>query len=427
MTNESLEQMLSVQVLRAAGASNADAQQWLPYLLQTCEIYEINTPARLAAFLAQLGHESGGLRYTVEIWGPTAAQKTYEGRVSLGNTQPGDGERFKGHGLIQITGRFNHVAVRDGLRERLLDPPDFEQDPDALASAPWAALSAGWYWHSRKLNALADSGDFEGITRKINGGMNGHPDRVRRLEDVRKAIASTSAAGPPPTQTAPANPAPSRPVPPEENAMPLPIAAPLLISLAGNLIDAFAPLAREKVTKELARHTESPQVAEQVAASVMDVAARLTGKDDPIDAVAAVKANPDMLDQVQAQALAELEKLTPMLEKLAAYEARAWAAEETSRNDAAARAKGDEVDITLPLMRAGLNIFAAMIFFVGLLCIVQLLKTGEVRTEIMTLLSGLVATMTTIVISMYAYRFGTSRSSGAKDVIIDKLSTRQKP
>lgn len=182
--------ILSAQVIKdAIGCSLQTAQLYAPHLVEGCEAYGIDTPARLAAFLAQLGHESGGFKYVREVWGPTPAQATYEGRKNLGNTEPGDGAKFKGHGLIQITGRFNHAAVRDRLRERF-GPlvPDFEGNPELLEQPRWAVLSACDYWDSRKLNQLADNGDFELITRRINGGLNGQADRLARWGRAKTAL-----------------------------------------------------------------------------------------------------------------------------------------------------------------------------------------------------------------------------------------------
>lgn len=132
----------------------------------------IVTPERIRAFLAQIGHESGRLRYVREIWGPTPAQRRYEGRADLGNTEPGDGHRYMGRGLIQITGRANYAAASDALGE------DFIAYPALLETPRWASLSAGWFWSSRGLNALADAGEFDQITRRINGGQNGRADRL---------------------------------------------------------------------------------------------------------------------------------------------------------------------------------------------------------------------------------------------------------
>ena len=180
---------IELEHLRAVGAKQAIAERWLPALQRVCMVYDIITAPRIAAFLAQTAHESIGFAVTSELWGPTPAQQRYEGRKDLGNTQPGDGSRFRGHGLIQITGRANHVLMRDRLRKRLgKDMPDFEQTPKALAEAPWAAWSAGEYWAEHQLNWYADAGDFKALTRRINGGLNGYADRLERWLNVRRVM-----------------------------------------------------------------------------------------------------------------------------------------------------------------------------------------------------------------------------------------------
>jgi len=187
-----IDELVTADALKAIGATDIRAQHWRAHIVDACVMYDISTPVRIAAFLAQVGHESGGLKYVAEVWGPTAAQLTYEGRKSLGNTQTGDGERYKGHGLIQTTGRYNHARVRDRLRSRIgADVPDFEAEPEQLMIPRWAALSAADYWDDRGLNAIADAGNFELITRRINGGLNGHQDRTARWEKV-KAVLLTS-------------------------------------------------------------------------------------------------------------------------------------------------------------------------------------------------------------------------------------------
>lgn len=143
---------------------------FLSPLNETMGEYEIIGGLRIAAFLAQLAVESGELRYVEEI----ADGSAYEGRKDLGNCEVGDGCRFKGRGLIQITGRANyercsHDLFGDG---RLLE------EPEILESPIWAARSAGWYWDSRHLNTLADQKDFRGITKRVNGGYNGYQTRL---------------------------------------------------------------------------------------------------------------------------------------------------------------------------------------------------------------------------------------------------------
>ena len=178
------------QVYTATGATPERAALWQPYLDAACALFSIDSPNRLAAFLAQIGHESGHLVYVREIWGPTPAQARYEGRLDLGNIQIGDGRRFLGRGLIQTTGRANYRATYNGLIEFLPEVPDFEASPEELEQCDMAALSAAWYWNSRNLNALADVGDddsFIQITRSINGGTNGLAER-QALYAAAKAV-----------------------------------------------------------------------------------------------------------------------------------------------------------------------------------------------------------------------------------------------
>jgi putative chitinase len=134
----------------------------------------IGTPLRQAHFLAQVGHESGELRYTEEI----ASGDAYEGRRDLGNTQPGDGRKFKGRGLIQLTGRANYMAYGDAIGINLVDGDNCKQ----VATDPGLAVDvACWFWQTHGLNALADQDDVQAITRRINGGLNGLEDRERQL------------------------------------------------------------------------------------------------------------------------------------------------------------------------------------------------------------------------------------------------------
>ncbi len=148
-------------------ATQQNRRIYLPYLNKYFSHYQINTPLRMAAFLAQVGHESGQLRYHEEI----ASGAAYEGRVNLGNTHPGDGRRFKGRGLIQVTGRFNYEAISKSLGI------DFLNNPTKLSEPEFAVLSAFWFWGKNCLNVFADREDFKGLTKKINGGYNGLKDR----------------------------------------------------------------------------------------------------------------------------------------------------------------------------------------------------------------------------------------------------------
>ncbi|WP_336341753.1 glycoside hydrolase family 19 protein [Pseudomonas atacamensis] len=144
--------------------------------------YQIVGPQRPAAFIAQIGHESGQLRYVREIWGPTAAQVRYEGREDLGNTVPGDGRKYCGRGLIQITGRANYAKCGEELGLDLINHPELLEMPQH------AAMSAAWFWKQKGLNDLADRDQFNTITRRINGGLNGLADRLALWEKARAVL-----------------------------------------------------------------------------------------------------------------------------------------------------------------------------------------------------------------------------------------------
>ncbi|WP_339452410.1 glycoside hydrolase family 19 protein [Pseudomonas sp. EA_5y_Pfl2_R50] len=155
---------------------------FVPVLNTAMQRYQIVGRKRVAAFIAQLGHESGQLRYVREIWGPTPAQAKYEGRADLGNTQPGDGSKYRGRGLIQITGRANYIACGEALGLDLITQPELLELPQ------YAAMSAAWFWKQNGLNDLADRDQFNTITRRINGGLNGLQDRLEIWSRARAVL-----------------------------------------------------------------------------------------------------------------------------------------------------------------------------------------------------------------------------------------------
>lgn len=159
-------------ILIEAGASDISAYH--PLLRDTLARYRIDTPLRAAHFFAQIAHESGCLRYTEEL----ASGAAYEGRRDLGNLYVGDGPRFKGRGLIQLTGRANYREYGRACQR------DFEHHdaPALLGRDPALAVDvAGWFWARRQLNEWADRDDLPGITRRINGGLNGLEQRAAYL------------------------------------------------------------------------------------------------------------------------------------------------------------------------------------------------------------------------------------------------------
>jgi predicted chitinase len=164
----------------------------LPFLQAAMTEFAIDKPPREAAFVAQLAHESGQFRFMEEIWGPTDAQRRYEPpstlATRLGNTEQGDGKRFKGRGPIQITGRSNY------LRFGSLLGVDLVADPPRAAVPDLAFRIAGLFWSKKGLNELADraSGDaFREITKRINGGLNGLADRERFYGVARTVLGVT--------------------------------------------------------------------------------------------------------------------------------------------------------------------------------------------------------------------------------------------
>jgi len=143
--------------------------------------YEINTPLRVAHFMAQLHHESGGFKYLKEL-GNNAYFKKYEGRKDLGNIFAGDGLKYKGRGYIQITGRANYSEISKDLKI------DFLNNPELLEQEANAIISALWFWNKKKLNVLADADNILTITKKINGGLNGIDDRKNLLLEYKELL-----------------------------------------------------------------------------------------------------------------------------------------------------------------------------------------------------------------------------------------------
>lgn len=160
-------------------------QLFVPWLIDAFEKFGINTPAYQAAFIAQVAHESGSFNYVKEI----ASGKAYDTGTkakALGNTPEadGDGQKYKGRGLIQITGRTNYKACSLALfgDTRLLDTPEILETPQ------YAVYSACWFWQSRRLNVYVNQNDFVGLTKRINGGINGLADRQAFWERAKRAF-----------------------------------------------------------------------------------------------------------------------------------------------------------------------------------------------------------------------------------------------
>ncbi len=141
--------------------------------------YNVNTSTRQAHFISQCAHESDGFNTTREY----ANGNAYEGRRDLGNTHKGDGPRFRGRGLIQLTGRFNYQKASDAMGF------DYVGEPDLVERFPAAALVSAWWWDANGCNQLADKDDPKLVTLRVNGGYNGLPQRVAYLSSTKIAMA----------------------------------------------------------------------------------------------------------------------------------------------------------------------------------------------------------------------------------------------
>jgi putative chitinase len=182
--------------------------KWLEPLQETFEKYQINTPKRQACFIGQCMHESGGFKFLRENLNYSAkalmntwpsrfpdidtaekferqpekiANKVYSGR--MGNTEDGDGAKYIGRGLIQLTGKDNYRAFGEAIGEDLIANPQLVEEPR------YAALSAGWFWNKRGLNALADIMDITTLTVRINGGKIGIDDRIAKINKALDVLA----------------------------------------------------------------------------------------------------------------------------------------------------------------------------------------------------------------------------------------------
>lgn len=185
MTPEMLASALQIPLARAT--------QWADPLSAAMALYDIDSPLRQAAFIAQCGHECGRFQWLRELWGPTPVQKLYEPFTpkskALGNTQQGDGYRYRGGGLIQITGRYNYRVTGQKIGV------DLEGSPELITDPSTAALAAAQFWSDRNFNAYADAGDFLTLSRALNLGNpnspampEGWPERQQLYASCKQAL-----------------------------------------------------------------------------------------------------------------------------------------------------------------------------------------------------------------------------------------------
>jgi len=203
--------MITKELLVASSTCNSDmADTWFQALDDAADQYQINNDKRVAMFIAQVGHESGGFAFTAENLNYSAAglmsvfgkyfpnlqvanayarqpekiaNRVYANRMGNGDEASGDGWKYRGHGLIQLTGKDNHAAFSAATGVDAVNHPELLEQP------PAAAVSAGWFWDTRHLNEFCDAGDIITVTKRINGGTNGLDDRQARYNRALAALA----------------------------------------------------------------------------------------------------------------------------------------------------------------------------------------------------------------------------------------------
>ena len=202
--------MIDKEDLVAAGLCSPEvAMRWTPALNETMERFDISNKYRIAAFLSQVAHESGGFKFVVENLNYSAdallrvfpkyfptpeianayarqperiANRAYANRMGNGDEASGDGWAYRGRGLIQLTGKNNYASFSLQMDNNCL------VEPDIVAEPKLAALSAGWYWNSRNINPVADTDDIKEVTRLVNGGYNGLADREAKYEKLMQIL-----------------------------------------------------------------------------------------------------------------------------------------------------------------------------------------------------------------------------------------------
>lgn len=280
--------MITAELLRhAMPRAGTRADTFAPHLEAARKRWVGNNPDNVAHWLAQIAHESGELRFTTELWGPTPAQQRYEGRRDLGNTEPGDGYRFRGRGLIQLTGRYNYQKYSEAAQQ------DFVSDPDAVALPQWAADSAGWFWWANGLATVIGGDDpVLAVTKRVNGGTNGLADRRIYYTRAVDALSKLGQSGEQTTAPAPTPTAPKK----EKPLIPAIIAA-----LIPGLISALPELGRILKTEDKSERNIA------IAQKALEVIAPAVNAANAQDAVERINADASAKEAARAA-------IAPMLE-----------------------------------------------------------------------------------------------------------------
>lgn len=436
-------------------ALTGDAERWLEPLNAALARWEINTPDRAAMFLAQCGHESGGFRRLTENLNYTAAQllrtwpnrftaddaaamalqpekiaeRAYGGRMGNAAEGGGDGWRFRGRGIIQLTGRENYRLAGQALGI------DATGNPEQLAEPAVAAQVAGWYWATNGCNALADAGDFEGVTRRINGGLNGYEDRQRWLAKVRAILAADASPDvhKPPVTAPGAGAAADQP---KEDSMGA-IALPLLAQLLPQVLGLFSQRAQATIAEKTGADPKVAAAFMQNLIAQVGTATGVTVTNDATatQAVAALTALPAAekaakVAALEPQALATLDELLRAGDKAAEWDARRWAAELAGRKASS--------EIAIEEHKAGLwdmtraVVYFAAITLTGLVFALLAALIYQAVTGTRTIDSGLLGLAGPIFMAavaawgaIIAYRFdGTKQSSEQSKALTEVMRER---
>lgn len=318
-----------------------------------------------------------------------------------------------------IAGRGALPAVRAGKLDEAV----------ALCCREWASLPGSPYGQptismpDARATYLAAGGTLNGA-----GGRVGEPTGPVETDGTGAQTEPYRAPEPAPSHSVDAvdqvvgrnppavGPAEAQPITQHEGA---PVLPPILLPLAGALIEAFRPLAAEKVQTLLAKHGATADTAERITSAAIDAAQAVAGIADPIAAVAAVRADPAKMERVESAVLARVDELLPLVERLAAIDERARAADEASADAAAARSRADEWDMTRAVVYGGCGLIALLVALVGAVVLLQLLRpgVGAITSEVWAQVAGLIGFASGVGTSIVAYRFGGRRTPAAQDVI----------
>jgi len=402
--------MISPELLRRAihSAPAIAIETYAPHLEAARQRFVGDDPVQVAMFLAQIAHESGSLRHVREI----ASGDAYEGRLDLGNTQPGDGPHFRGRGLLQVTGRANYEACGEALGLDLANHPWLLEEP------LYAALSAGWVWQSFRLGELCNDADpVRAVTKRLNGGLNGLDDRRDRFAVALAAVQSTQARGTAPTSVSPSPTPPTSPAPPAPSptrieapmALPLPILTGL-IQAAATVLPEIGKLFLDETKSVKARNIEAATIALGKIADATKPADVPATEWNEQKAVAALVASPAAAKEARDALLDEYDRLLGMI-------VRAQEADDASMDRAAARAKGDDAinSATNVLIYGALGAAATVFASIVTLLVLQTIYFDDHKPmgELVALFIGTCGTVIGFSIAIYQYRFGSSAGSKA--------------